>query len=70
MLVTNFLLNSKLGIANMEPKLFAALLNGVLRRVFENDQSITPELLKEQVFQDTDISIDGSSVFLLRSSKF
>merc|ERR1712063_250195 len=32
------------------PKLFGALLNGVQKRVFESDQSITPELLQEQVF--------------------
>jgi len=42
------------------PKLFAALLNGVLRRVFENDQSITPEFLKEQIFAEEDVSIDGN----------
>mmetsp|Transcript_17952 Transcript_17952/g.30535 ORF Transcript_17952/g.30535 Transcript_17952/m.30535 type:complete len:188 (+) Transcript_17952:13-576(+) len=43
------------------PKLFAALLNGVLRRVFENDQSITPEFLKEQIFAEEDVSVDEIS---------
>jgi hypothetical protein len=41
------------------PKLFVALLNGVLRRVFERDQSITPEFLKEQVFAGEDLSVEG-----------
>ena len=32
------------------PKQFMALVNGVFMRTFQRDESITPDLLKEQVF--------------------
>ena len=40
------------------PKVFGALLNGVFKRFFENDTSITPELLHEQVYQ-SEVDIEG-----------
>jgi hypothetical protein len=42
------------------PKQFMALVNGVFLWTFQKDESITPELLKEQVFPGEDPSIDGS----------
>jgi hypothetical protein len=43
-----------------DPKLFGALLNGVQKRVFDNDQTITPELLQEQVFGES-ATLEGLS---------
>jgi len=40
------------------PKLFHALLNGVFKRVFLNDDSITPEFLKEQIFSNVEVSVE------------
>jgi hypothetical protein len=37
------------------------VLNGVVKRTFENDEQITPAFIKEQVFpQHQDVSVDGS----------
>merc|ERR1711879_360025 len=42
-----------------DPARFAAVLNGVVKRTFENDQQITPAFIKEQVFpQHEDVSVD------------
>lgn len=42
------------------PKQFMALVNGVFMRTFQKDDSITPELLKEQVFPGDEPSIEGA----------
>jgi hypothetical protein len=45
-----------------DPARFAAVLNGVVKRTFENDQQITPAFIKEQVFpQHEDVSVDGAA---------
>jgi hypothetical protein len=41
------------------PKFFQAFLNGVYLRVFNNDDSITPETLHEQIFSSTETSLEG-----------
>jgi hypothetical protein len=49
-----------------DPARFAAVLNGVVKRTFENDQQITPAFIKEQVFpQHEDVSVDGAAPSLL-----
>jgi hypothetical protein len=48
-----------------DPARFAAVLNGVVKRTFENDQQITPAFIKEQVFpQHEDVSVDGATPVL------
>eukprot|EP01104_Vermistella_antarctica_P001327 TRINITY_DN1137_c1_g1_i1.p1 TRINITY_DN1137_c1_g1~~TRINITY_DN1137_c1_g1_i1.p1 ORF type:complete len:190 (-),score=39.53 TRINITY_DN1137_c1_g1_i1:189-758(-) len=37
------------------PKLFGAVLTGVYRRVFEDDVTITPSFLKEQIFPNAEV---------------
>jgi hypothetical protein len=44
------------------PKLFAAFLNGVLRRTFFQDESMTPEFLKEEVFSEDPVTVEGTRV--------
>lgn len=42
------------------PKKFMALVNGVFLRTFQKDLSITPEMLKEEVFAADDATLEGS----------
>lgn len=51
------------------PKQFMALVNGVFLRTFQKDESITPELLKEEVFPGDDISIEGACRGRMRSKR-
>lgn len=48
------------------PKQFMALVNGAFMRTFQRDESITPELLKEQVFPGEDTTVEGSLVAQFR----
>jgi hypothetical protein len=41
-----------------EPNRFAALLNGVVKRHFEKDESVTPQLIKDQVFPSPNVSLE------------
>lgn len=41
------------------PKKFMALVNGVFLRTFQKDLSITPEMLKEEVFAADDVTLEG-----------
>ena len=50
------------------PKLFAALLNGVFKRLFENDESITPEVLFTEVFSEN-VPIEGIFAVLFKYQK-
>lgn len=46
------------------PKQFMALVNGAFMRTFQKDDSITPEMLKEQVFPGDEPSVEGASLAL------
>lgn len=43
-----------------DPARFAAVLNGVVKRTFDNEEQITPSFIKEQVFPQHDISVEGT----------
>jgi len=46
-------------MATKNPKLFAALLNGVLKKEFEKDPEITDEFLKQEIFKDaSDVTLE------------
>jgi hypothetical protein len=48
-------------MAAKNPKLFAALLNGVLKKEFEKDKEITDEFLKQEIFKDaSDVTLEGN----------
>ena len=41
------------------PKLFHAMLTGVLRRTYEDDADMTPEFFMENIFAGQDVPSDG-----------
>lgn len=44
-----------------QPKLFSGFLSGVSKRIFDRDNDITIEFLKEQLFPSyNDITLEGS----------
>jgi len=46
-------------MATKNPKLFGAFLNGLFKGIYEKDQSITVEFLKEHVFGDAqDVTVE------------
>jgi len=50
-----------------DPARFAAVLNGVVKRTFDNDEQITPSFIKEQVFpQHEDVSVDDVTAMFER----
>jgi len=49
------------GAMTNNPKLFGAFLNGVHRRIFEDDKEITVEYLKDQIFSAEDVTINQLS---------
>ncbi len=42
-----------------QAKLFSAFLSGVYKSIFEKDAEITVTFLKEQLFSNSSISIEG-----------
>ncbi|KAL6051977.1 hypothetical protein QOT17_018841 [Balamuthia mandrillaris] len=53
-----------------EGKLFGALLTGVLKFNYEGNQAITPQLLKEQVFRNAEVSEEEIEEMFQRCTEF